>query len=105
MQRPVVASAARTCLGCRSVLPKTKLLRVALMDNRPRVDFKNRAGGRGAYICLRAECLSVVRKKKGVFARALKKNISTHEVKELFDEIISILNANTDSGVMDGRKV
>jgi len=105
MQRPLGASAERTCLGCRSVLPKTKLLRVALVDDCPRVDIKNRAGGRGAYICLKTECLSAVRKKKGAFARALKKNLSAHEVNELFDEITYILNANPDSGFMDGGKV
>jgi len=78
---------------------------VAIVDERPMVDIKKRAGGRGAYICLKTECLSAIRKKKGAFARALRKNLSAHEVNELFDEITYILNANPDSGFMEGGNV
>jgi len=100
-QGPAGASVERTCLACRSVLPKAKLLRVAIIGGHLGADINNRAGGRGAYICLKKECLSAVCKKKGAFSRALRVNVSRQDVEALFGEITDILDARLDSGIMD----
>ncbi len=95
------ATVQRTCLGCRSVVSRTGLLRVTLIGGRrPGADINNSAGGRGAYICMKKECLRAACKKKGAISRALRKKLSNIEVEELFDEITGILDARLDSGVM-----
>ena len=42
----------RTCLGCRSVLDKSSLVRLARgKDGLLEMDESGKLGGRGAYIC------------------------------------------------------
>jgi len=101
---PAEIAVQRTCLACRSVLPRTKLLRVTLASGRLRADAHNRAGGRGAYVCMNKACLSVACKKKGAFSRAFKANVSSEDVKDLFVEISDILNIGLDGGIIDDSK-
>jgi len=103
-QGAVGASPQRTCLACRGLLPKRELLRVALIGGRPRADIRNRACGRGAYVCLKKECLSALCKKKGALSRAFRVNVSRQDVKEFSDEINGILNARFGCGVLDDKK-
>jgi len=97
-QGKIAAPVERTCLGCRRALSRETLLRVAFRHGHLAADFQNKADGRGAYICLNKECLEVVRKKKGIFPRALRANISPAEVEKLFGELTDILNSPFDSG-------
>lgn len=66
------ANPLRTCLGCGNRAPQTQLLRLhALADGTIDADVECRSAGRGAYLCLRVECLWEARKKNR-FARALR---------------------------------
>lgn len=46
----------RRCVVCRESLPQKELLRLAQKDGRWQFDLKRRAGGRGAWICLKEKC-------------------------------------------------
>ena len=49
---------SRTCLGCREVRPKGRLVRlVRLRNGTVVVDANARAAGRGAYVCPDAGCV------------------------------------------------
>ena len=48
----------RTCLGCRQVLDQDRLVRyVRAPDGAVLVDYRDKLPGRGAYTCLRGECI------------------------------------------------
>jgi uncharacterized protein len=46
----------RRCVVCREALPQKELLRLAQKDGAWQFDLKRRAGGRGAWICLKSQC-------------------------------------------------
>jgi predicted RNA-binding protein YlxR (DUF448 family) len=49
---------SRTCLGCREVRPKGRLVRlIRLRSGAVVVDASARAAGRGAYVCPDAQCV------------------------------------------------
>ena len=54
---------ARTCVGCRSVLPQPVLRRFSRQDGRWIADGGKRHTGRGVYLCSRA-CAQRVAKNK-----------------------------------------
>lgn len=100
------AAVLRTCIACRSVLPKEKLLRIALKDGRPVLDVNNRVGGRGAYMCAARECLEKIGKKKGAFERALRQSFPKESLEDLFAVISEKLHASQsmESAVDDKLK-
>lgn len=66
----------RTCLGCRAKKDQADLKRLALTraeDGSLQVvwDPRGRLGGRGAWLCPEAECLTAAIKKRA-FSRAFK---------------------------------
>jgi predicted RNA-binding protein YlxR (DUF448 family) len=59
------------CVACRTSRPKRDLQRVVRTPERNVVfDPTGRLAGRGAYVCLRTDCLDIAIK-KGALARAL----------------------------------
>lgn len=47
----------RTCLGCRTIMPKAKLVRlVRRVTGGVQIDERGREPGRGAYLCAYQEC-------------------------------------------------
>lgn len=57
----------RQCLGCRTMFPKKELIRVVRSpEGELSLDFKGKASGRGAYICLNADCLKKARKSRAI---------------------------------------
>ena len=57
----------RTCIGCRKVVAKNKLVRLVLdKDGTPLVDCKGNMSGRGAYLCRNRECLDKAIKNHGL---------------------------------------
>ena len=56
----------RMCVGCREMKPKRELLRVVRSpEGEVSFDLTGRKPGRGAYVCLNADCLTqAVRKKQ-----------------------------------------
>ena len=83
-----MADPMRMCAGCRERAPKKELIRVVRTpDGRLLLDARDKAPGRGAYICRKAECLQKARK-----SRALERMLNISIPPEAYDELESALN-------------
>src|SRR5512147_3324333 len=67
----------RTCVGCREVMPKRKMIRVVRTADGVQIDPTSKLAGRGAYLHDRRECWD--RGLKGALANALKATLTTDE--------------------------
>lgn len=67
----------RTCIGCREVLPKRRMIRLVRTTDGVQVDPTGKLAGRGAYLHDRRECWE--RAFKGALAHALKTNLSVDD--------------------------
>ena len=67
----------RTCVGCREVLPKRRLIRIVRTTEGVLVDPTSKMAGRGAYLHDRRECWE--RGLKGALANALKATLTLDE--------------------------
>ena len=67
----------RTCVGCREVLPKRKMIRVVRTAQGVQLDPTGKLAGRGAYLHDRRECWE--RGLKGALAHALKTTLTMEE--------------------------
>jgi len=67
----------RTCIGCREVLPKRRMIRIVRTAEGVRVDPTSKMAGRGAYLHDRRECWE--RGLKSALANALKTTLSAEE--------------------------
>lgn len=67
----------RTCIGCREVLPKRKMIRIVRTTNGVQVDPTGKLAGRGAYLHDRRECWE--NGLKGALAHALKTTLTPDE--------------------------
>jgi predicted RNA-binding protein YlxR (DUF448 family) len=67
----------RTCVGCREVLPKRKLIRLVRTAEGVQVDPTGKLAGRGAYLHDRRECWE--RALKGALAHALKTTVTVDD--------------------------
>ncbi|WP_274940387.1 RNase P modulator RnpM [Chordicoccus furentiruminis] len=77
----------RTCLGCRTVRPKSELIRVVRKpDGSIALDPTGRINGRGAYLCRNADCLRRALK-SGALASSLKTAIPAEIGEALLEEI------------------
>jgi uncharacterized protein len=54
----------RRCVVCREALPQKELLRLAQKDSVWQFDLKRKAGGRGAWLCLKEKCHEVKQLKR-----------------------------------------
>ena len=79
----------RTCVVCREVLPKRKMVRIVRTAEGVRVDPTSKMAGRGAYLHDRRECWE--RGLKGALANALKTTLSANERVNL-EEFMSTLS-------------
>ena len=71
----------RTCVGCREVLPKRKMIRLVRTTDGVQVDPTSKLAGRGAYLHDRRECWE--RALKGALGHALKTELSVHDRAQL----------------------
>jgi len=71
----------RTCVGCRTVMPKHQLIRIVRSPDGVQVDSTGKLAGRGAYLHDRRSCWE--RGLKGALARALKTELATEERERL----------------------
>ena len=67
----------RTCVGCREVLPKRKMVRIVRTGKGVQVDPTSKLAGRGAYLHDRRECWE--RGLRGPLAHALKTTLTADE--------------------------
>ncbi len=94
----------RTCIGCRHVQPREKLLRISLKRGRVSLDPNNRAEGRGAYICKTLECLLSLRAKKKAFSRAFKQSVADQGLEDFFLELSDVLHdLKVDEAIDDNK--
>jgi len=85
----------RTCVGCREVLPKRRMIRIVRTAEGVRVDPTSKLAGRGAYLHDRRECWE--RGLKGALANALKTTLSVDERVNL-EEFMSTLSEGAKPG-------
>lgn len=71
----------RTCVGCREVLPKRKMIRIVRTTDGVQVDLTSKLAGRGAYLHDRHECWE--RALKGALGHALKTDLSVNDCTRL----------------------
>lgn len=82
--------AERTCIVCRTSLPKTELLRIVRTpQGSVEFDRTGRAAGRGAYVCSRA-CLERATRGERL-SRALKHTVSQHDIERIAGELADLL--------------
>lgn len=67
----------RTCVGCREVLPKRKMVRIVRTAEGAQVDLTGKLAGRGAYLHDRRECWE--RGMRGALAHALKITLTLND--------------------------
>jgi uncharacterized protein len=84
----------RTCVGCREVLPKRRLLRLVRTAQGVQVDLTGKLAGRGAYLHDRRECWE--RAFKGPLAHALKTTLSMDDCTRL-EEFMHTLPAEAEA--------
>ncbi len=79
----------RTCLGCGKKQAKRKLLRIACLDGKIRLDREQNLPGRGVYLCLNDSCLSSLETKRKIklWQRALRHPVSQIQLLNLKREI------------------
>lgn len=76
----------RTCAGCIGKYPKSEMRRVVLSGPATvQYDPQQILPGRGAYVCKKEECVSLVLHKNG-FDRAFRRPIDRHSVDQLVEE-------------------
>ncbi|GHT00366.1 hypothetical protein AGMMS50276_25960 [Synergistales bacterium] len=94
--KPAKKQKPRTCVACRGEAPKGLLLRVARSPaGEVFFDERGRLPGRGAYICLKPECLERA-KKTGAIARALKTAITDDLYARIAEKIESAAKARRE---------
>ena len=80
----------RQCLGCREMFPKKELIRVVRSpEGAIALDFKGKAPGRGAYVCLNPECL-----KKAKKSRALERAFDVPVPDQIYDALTAQMEEN-----------
>jgi len=89
----------RTCVGCREVLPKRRMIRIVRTAEGVQVDPTSKMAGRGAYLHDRRECWE--RGLKGVLANALKATLTPDERARL-EEFMNALPKDSE-GVGAGK--
>src|SRR6266545_1832312 len=87
----------RTCVGCREVLPKRKMIRLVRTAEGVQVDPTGKLAGRGAYLHDRRECWE--RALKGALAHALKTTL-TLKSPTLSEEFMFSLPADAEAEVV-----
>ena len=85
----------RTCVGCRTVLPKRQMIRLVSTTQGVVVDPTGKLAGRGAYLRDRRECWE--RGLKGALANALKVEFSAAD-RERMEVFINSLPQDVERG-------
>lgn len=73
----------RQCVGCNEMKEKKSLIRVLkTAEGEIILDATGRKNGRGAYLCMNAECLKKARKNKG-----LERSLKTAIPEEIYENL------------------
>ena len=85
----------RTCVGCRTVLPKRQMIRLVRTQEGIQVDPTGKLAGRGAYLHDRRECWE--RGLRGGLEHALKKELSVVD-RERLEAFMNTLPQDQERG-------
>ncbi len=73
----------RQCVGCGEMKDKKEMMRVLKSaEGLVSLDMTGRKNGRGAYLCMRGECLLKARKNKG-----LERSFKTRIPDEIYEDL------------------
>ncbi len=86
----------RTCVGCREVLPKRKLIRLVKTEEGVRIDLSGKLPGRGAYLHDQKSCWK--RGLKGTLANALRTTIPEQDLAVLIAYMEGLPESIPESG-------
>lgn len=78
----------RTCVGCRTVLPKRRMVRIVRRPQGVQMDPTGKVAGRGAYLHDQRQCWE--NGLKGALAHALKTEISPEDRAQLVEFMNSL---------------
>ena len=78
----------RTCVGCREVLSKRRMIRLVRTAEGVQVDPTGKLAGRGAYLHDRRECWE--RALKGALSHALRTDLSVDDRARLEEFMLSL---------------
>jgi uncharacterized protein len=84
----------RTCVGCREVLPKRKMIRLVKTSDGVQIDLTGKLAGRGAYLHDRRDCWE--RGLKGALGHALKTSLTEADRARL-EEFMKTLPADAEA--------
>lgn len=90
----------RTCVGCREVMPKRKMIRIVRTADGVQMDPTSKLAGRGAYLHDRRECWE--RGLKGALAHALKTTLTSDDRVRL-EEFMNTLSAEVEPAGASGQ--
>lgn len=76
----------RECIVCGEKFEKSKLLRVAKIDEKIIFDKNGKSGGRGAYICKNPDCYDKLIKKRRL-DRAFRRSVDNLVYEKILKEI------------------
>ena len=84
----------RQCLGCRVMKPKKELCRVVRSpDNVISLDLLGKKPGRGAYVCLQADCLRKAQKSRAL-ERSLSVSVPESVMTQLQEQVVQAVAQN-----------
>ena len=86
----------RTCVGCREVLPKRKLIRLVKTDEGCRIDLSGKLPGRGAYLHDQKSCWN--RGLKGSLEKALRITIPEQDMAALHAYMEDLPESSPENG-------
>jgi len=92
----------RTCVGCRTVMPKRQLVRIVRSPDGVQVDLTGKLAGRGAYLHDRRSCWE--RGLKGALAHALKTELTTEDRERLQAYLETLPEEESGELSVDGTK-
>lgn len=78
----------RTCVGCRTILPKRSMTRLVRQPDGVQIDPTGKMAGRGAYLHNQRSCWE--KGLKGSLANALKVTLSAEDVDRLSQYMLSL---------------
>ncbi|NLI20069.1 MAG: YlxR family protein [Clostridiales bacterium] len=88
----------RMCVGCREMKPKKELIRaVRSPEGEVGLDPTGKKAGRGAYVCMNADCLKRALKQKQL-DRALEAHLDEAATQQLTETMQRILAQQTAEG-------
>lgn len=82
----------RTCVGCREVIDKQKMIRIVRTDTGIQIDLSGKLPGRGAYLHDQPICWSSAL--KGRLAHALKTELSEND-RQILEEYVQQMQNST----------